>query len=146
MLYDLSDFVSRERFTRRVKSLTEKQARVELREMSNRTLNQNAYLHLILGYFATETGYTLDYVKRCYFKELVNGDIFGTESDGKFGKVKDLRSTADLTKEELSRAIDRFRYWSETEAGIYLPEADERDFIQSIEIELDKYNNYTRTR
>lgn len=146
MYYDLSDFVARERFTRRAKALTEKGARVELREQTNRTLNQNAYLHLILGYFATETGYTLDYVKRCYFKELVNGDLFVTESDGKFGKVQDLRSTADLTKEELSKAIDRFRFWSETEAGIYLPEADEREYIQSIEIELDKYNNYTRTR
>lgn len=146
MLYDLSDYVARERFTRRCSSLAEKGSRVELREIANRTLSQNAYLHVILGYFAMETGYTLDFVKRNYFKSVCNADLFVTEVDGKFGRATVLRSTSELTKEQMSVAIDRFRNWSSAEAGIYLPEANEQEFLRSIEKELDKYSNYYTTR
>lgn len=143
MLYDLTDFVQRERFQRRCASLVQRQGRVELREMTRRTLSQNAYLHLLLGYFASETGYTLDFVKREYFKRLVNPDIFQEERDGAFGRVADLRSTAQVGREELSLAIDRFRNWSSETAGIYLPSANEEEFLKSIEMDIDRYSHYT---
>ena len=46
------------------------------RRHKKRSSSQNAYLHVLLGYFASELGYTLDEVKFDYFKKECNSDIF----------------------------------------------------------------------
>lgn len=142
MLYDLDNEMDRIRFRRRAEELEGGRKVVELTDRSKRTSAQNAYLHLILGYFAMETGYTLDFVKREYFKRLVNGEMFRKEVEGRWGKVEDLRSSRDLSTEEMSAAIDRFRNWSSQEAGIYLPAPNEEDFLRDIEKELNRVKRY----
>lgn len=145
MLYNLSNPLQREQFKARSAMLLDKSnGIVELTEKKPRRSNQqNAYLHVILGYFAMETGNTLEWVKQQYFKKLVNADIFIREQEDKWlGSMKVLRSSADLDSAEMTTAIDRFRNWSSSEAGIYLPSANEEDMLSLMEIEISRYKQY----
>lgn len=143
MLYDLRKPLDKSRFERRAAQLAKSgEVTVELTERKNRTLAQNAYLHLILGFFAMETGYTRDFVKQEYFKRLVNPELFIEERDGKLGKAEVLRSSRELTTGEMTTAIERFRNWSSQEAGIYIPSPNEEEFLREVEIELNKVNYF----
>lgn len=139
MIYDLKNPLDRERFKRRCNALYSKQGVVELSEKTQRTSQQNRYLHLIIGYLAVETGNTLDYAKEVFYKRAANKALFVREKDDEYlGKVEYLRSSADLSKEEMTLSIDRFRDWSSQTAGIYLPAANEQEFLASIEYELSR--------
>lgn len=108
-----------------------------------RSLLQNAYLHVLLGYFASQTGNTLEWVKKEYYKKLVNPTTFiRTKEDRFMGVVKYLRSSADLDSVELTTTIERFRNWSASEAGIYLPAPDEERLLQLAQIEIEKNKEY----
>jgi hypothetical protein len=142
MKYNLSMRTDQERFKRRCNELYKAGKVVELTSTEKRSLNQNKYLHLILTWFAMETGYSMNFVKVEYFKKLCNPDIFCTERVCKFtGQIlTDPKSSADCTTSELTTAIERFRNWSQEAAGIYLPEPNEQDFLQQIEIEASRNN------
>lgn len=108
-----------------------------------RSLPQNAYLHVLLGYFAAQTGNTLEWVKREYYKKLVNPTTFiRTKEDRYMGVVKYLRSSADLDTAEMTATIDRFRNWSAGEAGIYLPAPDEERLLQLAQIEIERNKEF----
>ena len=108
-----------------------------------RSRPQNRYLHVLLGYFASQTGNTLEWVKKEYYKRLVNPDTFIREKpDPYLGRAKYLRSSADLDTAEMTLTIDRFRDWAATEAGIYLPAPDEERLIQLAELEMERYKEY----
>ena len=82
-------------------------------------------------------------MKREYFKKLVNSATFIREREDKFlGKIKYLRSSADLTTEEMSISIDRFRDWASQSAGIYLPNPDEDRLISLMEIEIERNKEF----
>lgn len=143
MLYDLSDDTDMRRFRTRCAALQRTGARVELSERRARTLSQNKYLHLLLGWFALEYGDTLEFVKEAYFKRLCNADLFCVRRPDRFlGEVERLRSTRDVTTAELTTAIERFRAWSSKECGIYLPAPDEQEFLQDIEVRIEQYGKY----
>ena len=144
MLYDLTNELQRENFSLRCDSLLKKGAIVELTEKKpQRSVSSNKYLHVILGYFASQTGNTLDYVKQNYYKRLVNPDIFIVEKMDKYlGKVNDLRSSATLTSDEMTLSITRFRNWASTEGGIYLPSPSEERLLRLAEIEVERYKEY----
>ena len=88
MKYDLSNPLHRAQFKARAdKLLKDGKAVAELRVCRPaRTARQNSYLHAALGYFASQAGYSLDYVKQEYYKRLCNRDIFerGGEKNGEF--------------------------------------------------------------
>lgn len=108
-----------------------------------RSLPQNAYLHVLLSYFAAETGNTLEWVKKEYYKKLVNPDIFIRTKEDRFrGLVKYLRSSAELDTAEMTTSIDRFRNWSASEVGIYLPSPDEERLLQLAQIEIEKNKEF----
>lgn len=143
MLYDLHNPLDRERFKRRCNALFVKQGIVELSEKTQRSTQQNRYLHLLLGYLAMETGNTLDYVKEVFYKRTANKELFVREKeDDILGRIEYLRSSAELSKEEMTLSIDRLRDWSSQTAGIYLPAANEQEFLASIEYELSKYRQW----
>ena len=144
MLYDLRNPLQAEQFKLRVNKLYKEKKIVSLSEKKEkRSLSQNAYLHVILGYFASETGNTLEFVKENYFKRLCNKDIFVVSCDDKFlGKVEVLRSSATLTSDEMVIAINRFRNWSSLEASIYLPEPNEEYLLSLAELETEKNIDY----
>ena len=145
MLYDCKNDLDRANFLARAQLLADRKDVVELHTKRQRTLNQNAYLHVLIDYFACQYGEDAEYVKTEYFKLLVNPDIFVTGSwIDKFTNQKriSVKSTSALTTEEMSLCIDRFRNWSSKEAGIYLPTAEEGSFIRQCEIEISKAKRY----
>lgn len=144
MIYNLSNDFDRQRFKTRCNALYKQGGVVDLTaKKERRTIPQNAYLHLILGWFAIETGNTLDFVKKEYFKRYINPNIFVVEIEDKYlGKLKVLRSSRDLTSAEMTTAIERFRNWASAEAGVYLPSPDEKSLLQYIEKESSRYKDY----
>ena len=143
MIYDLSKPLDRQKFKVRVNHLFANCKQVELLEKTHRSLRQNAYLHCILGILAMDQGLTIAYVKEYYYKRLVNPDIFiYTKEDKILGKVEMLRSSKELTKEEMTKSIDKLRNWSSSELGCYLPSADEESLLQQAELEIQRYRSY----
>lgn len=144
MIYNLSSQLDVLNARTRLEFLIKRGCIVELTEKKQkRTINQNAYLHLLLGYFASQTGNTLEWVKQQYYKKLCNPDLFIGERDDKFiGRVRYVRSSADLRTDEMNLSIERFRNWSASEAGIYLPEATSEAEIAALQVEVERYKTY----
>lgn len=125
MNFDLSVKEDRQKFVLRVMSLLEKgKTNVSLTDESNRTLNQNSYLHVLCRIMANETGVSTDYAKQIYFKKLANRELFCyTSTDTLTGKTVNVtRSTGELTVPQMQQAITNFRNWA-AEQGYYLPSA-----------------------
>lgn len=142
MQYDLNNPLDLRRFQERSAALAKKGTVVELTEKVHRTLNQNNYLHLLIGIVALEVGEGVDYVKQYYFKRLVNPGIFVvTKHDPLAGEVETLRSSADLSKEEMTNALDRFIRWGR-EQGWVMPEPGDEELLRSVEIEMGRYQRY----
>lgn len=143
-LYNLSNDLQREQFIARAQVLAKKKAIVDLTEKKHkRSLQSNKYLHVILSYFATQYGEPMEYIKKNYYKFLCNKDIFAKEKDDAFlGHITFLRSSSELTQDEMNLSIERFRNWSAKEAGIYLPEPNEQDLLVECEIEIERNKNF----
>ena len=144
MIYDTSNPLDKANFLLRANRLAESGKVIELTEKKpRRSLPQNKYLHVLLAYFGTQTGNTLEWVKQQYYKKLVNPDLFIREKEDKYlGRIKVLRSSADLDTAEMSLSIERFRNWAAQEAGIYIPSADEAILIQQMEIEIERNKEF----
>lgn len=143
MLYDLSIPLDIERLKARMARDIDRACLVSYEQKLIRTKRQNSYLHLLLGAVAIETGTPLDYVKQEYFKRLVNPALFLRQREDRLlGKaVPVLRSSRDLTTEEMNTAIDRFKKWA-AENGIYLPEPGDEDRLREIMREMDRAKRY----
>ncbi len=132
MIYNLSKQIDRQRAQKRFDELMSEETKIELSKKKKRSVRQNAYLHLIIGYFAIETGYTMIEAKQIY--KNVSPEIFEYENKG----VNFIRSSADLSTSEMSKSIDKFRNEASSIAGVYLPSANEQGFLDEIEIELQR--------
>ena len=145
MLYNLSSPLDAQNARARLELLIRRGAFAELTEKKpKRTTQQNRYLHLILGYFGLQTGNTLEWVKKYYYKYHCNKDLVVLERYDEFLKqpVKFLRSSADLTTDEMSLSIDRFRQWALVEAGVDIPDAEREDMVMQMQIEVERYKQY----
>lgn len=139
MVYDLNTGIDRIRYEKRVKSLLDRRAVVELSERKpRRTTPQNAYLHLLLGEFALQTGNTLEWTKAEYFKRHCNAELFVIRKRDELThrEVEVLRSSRDLDTGKMTTAIDRFKHWAAAECGIDLPDAEDREWLGYIEREM----------
>ena len=142
MQYNLANPLDRERFKARAKALLEKGVSVELTEKSFRTTSQNAYLHLLLGVIAMETGNTLADAKEYYYKRLINHDLFISEKVDRLGHtVEVVRSSSALTKEEMKVSIDRLKRWG-ADNGIYLPNPEDEQILHDIAVEMGRLASY----
>ncbi len=144
MLYNTADNFQKEQFQTRAAKLAKSGAVVELTEKRpRRTIPQNAYLHVILSYFASQAGETAEYVKEKYYKYLVNRDLYlRKKQDLYLGIVSYLRSSTELDTEEMALSITRFRNWASETAGIYIPSAEEGTLVRLMEIEIERYKEY----
>lgn len=145
MIFNTKNKIDAEKAKNRLNWAIENNKRIEIIvKRFKRTNNQNRYLHLLLNYFALETGETLEYVKQNIFKRMVCKSIF--IYDYKNPKTKEIsnrcKSSADLNTKEMTDAIDTFRNFSSKEAGIYLPEANEHEFLDSVENEIENNKQY----
>lgn len=108
-----------------------------------RSDSQNRYLHVCLGYFASEFGLSLEEVKHDIFKRKLSNDIFQVERVNKRGqKVKRLRSSSDLDTAEMTTAIERFRNWSSAVAGLYIPSSNETEALFEAQRQMEAYQEY----
>ena len=117
MLYDLS----KEFETNQARSLFEhligKRVLIELKERKpKRSLNQNAYLHVLFSLFGINFGYTIEESKTLIKREL---GYFYTKNGQKF-----LSHTSEMDSGQLTTFIEKFRNYS-SGLGCYLPSADE---------------------
>ena len=144
MIYDCNNPLQVSQLNTRMQKLIKGKKVVEMTEKKpKRSLNQNSYLHLILGYFASQYGCELEYAKKNYFKILCNKEIFFKAIHDNFlGDITVLRSSSELDTAEMTTAIDRFRNWSSMEAGIYLPEANEQEQLIYAEQELQRNKEF----
>ena len=140
MLYNTADVQQAQACVNYLMRLVLKGKAIEVRDATRdmtRSLPQNRYLHAMLAHFAGEYGCTLDEAK-WYFKE-VNKDIFFVV--GEDGGHTFVRSTASLSVEEMSLAIDRFIKWA-AEGGIYIPSADDYKAVFAMLQETEKNRPY----
>jgi hypothetical protein len=129
MKYDLSSLDETNEAFEYLTKLGGKESIVEIKKVSpGRSLSQNNYLHLILTAFGDHFGYELEEAKAVY--KYINADIYRH-------KKKDFpypfwRSSADLTKDEMTASIDKFRLVS-AQHGCELPLAIDQDWLRRIE-------------
>lgn len=144
MIYNLKNPSDVSQFREYGEHLIEKGCVVELKEKKRqRSLSQNSYLHLLLGYFASEFGLSLEEVKFDVFKKTVNKEIFGRERVNKRGKsITYMRSTRDLDTGEMTTAIERFRNYSVAVAGLYLPAPNEEAALIEAQRQVALYEDY----
>lgn len=142
MIFNLQNYIERTQAIQKFKRYLDSQKRIELIvKHPKRSIRQNSYLHLLFNYFAIESGYPTEYVKTQFFKRVCNKDLFEVILNGSLGEVQHLRSTADLSTDEMSIAISRFKDWSSIEASIVLPDAEDMKFIEHCEQEVSKHEN-----
>ena len=99
-------------------------------KLTTRSLSQVSYCHELLVFFGSEFGLTKEQVKYDYFKKKCNKDIFERTRTNKRGKqVTYIRSTTELDKGEMTTAIERFRNYSVSECGLYLPSPHESEML-----------------
>ena len=117
-------------------TLANKKCLVEIKKISpHRSLRQNNYLHLLLGAFGQHFGYTLEEAKLIY--KQTNRDIYEyTKKDRTF-----YRSSADLSVDEMTKSIDRFRTAS-AYSGCPLPAATDQAWLRAIENEIEHSQHY----
>lgn len=139
-VYDLNNQYDVQKFKDKVQELLHRGGGVELKRLLPvRSNQQNRYLYLLLGFFASVFGMSVDEVKIDFFKRKVNADIFERVKENSRGnRVKYLRSTAELDRREMTVAIERFRNWSASVAGLYLPSADEQHFLVWVQKQIEK--------
>jgi len=142
MIYDLSNEIERKSAITKFKAYLDKNAKVDLKiKHKKRSIKQNAYLHLILSYFGTQTGYTMEEVKQEIFKKIVNKELFYQGKKGQLN-LDSWRSSSDLDSNELTQAIDRFINYASIEAGINLPNPEDLHHIEYIEKEISKNRQF----
>ena len=134
MIYRLNNQLDRQQFREKSEWLLKRQVVVELKEKKQqRTLAQNRYLFLLLGYFGQEFGLSTEEVKEDIFKRLVNPEIFRRKRNVGGKEVITYRSTTSLNTGEMTTAIERFRNYSSLNCGFYLPEAGETEALLEAE-------------
>lgn len=143
-IFNLKNEYDIPKFKDYVNKLFRERAVVEVKKkLPNRTLAQNSYLHLLLGYFGSEYGCSLDEAKIDFYKRTCNRDLFERKKVNKKGKeITYLRSSAELTTGEMTLSIDRFRNFASSEAGIYLPSSSERDFLIHVQQAIENNKEF----
>lgn len=122
--------------------LANKRCVIEVKKINpNRTLNQNSYLHLIIGYFGVHFGYTLDEAKQVYKK--INKSLYFYDKENLGTITTFVKSSADLSKEDMAISIDRFMEVSK-ENGCPLPPATDKEWLRSIENSIEQSNYYSK--
>lgn len=116
--------------------LVGKEAIAEVVKISpKRSLNQNAYLHLLLSAFGAHFGYSLEEAKQIYKK--LNHGVYSYEKNNRRFE----RSSADLTKEEMAKTIDLFMQKS-AQQGYQLPPATDQAWLREVENEIERSKYY----
>ena len=138
MLYNTAEEQQAQACVNYLVRLVRKGKAIEVRDATRdltRTLPQNRYLHAALNYFAGEYGCTPDEAKALF--KRCSRDLFVAQ--GK--ECQYVRSTASLSVDEMSQAIDRFVLWA-AEGGIEIPSADDYRAVFAMLQETERNRPY----
>lgn len=143
-LYNLKNVYDRKKFKEACNQMVLNNEYVELKKKkTQRSLAQNSYLHCLLGYFASEFGYTMEEVKFDIFKKICNRDIFEKKRVNRRGQqVTYIRSSTELDKAEMTTAIERFRNYSSAQCGLYLPSPNEGEMLFFAQQQIEQCKDY----
>lgn len=146
MLYDTSNQIQAERAKKRFQSLLDGKKVIELKVKDYRSLSQNNYLHLLFGYVSIETGLDIEYIKQVYYKVHVNSDIYVYEQTNKLTgeTVSLIKSSSDISTQDMTLSIERFRNFASVEMELYLPAPNEDEFLKHIAVEVERHKEYHR--
>lgn len=144
MMYNTKNPLEVQDLQLKIEKLIARGSMVEVVEKKPRSLKTNSYLHVILAYFGLQTGNTLEEVKDLYYKRVVNGKMFVRKKhDALLGTDREyLRSTAELTQDEMSDSIDLFRKWSREVAEINIPSSEEYIALLHIQHDIERAKMY----
>lgn len=107
--------------------LMKDKSKIELKKhRETRSVDQNSFLHVCLGYFCAETGYNLNEAKEVFAGMLP--ELLQYEKNGNRFR----RSTSDLDTKEMSELIEYIRAFCNEQLGIYIP--DSQQYL------IDKWN------
>lgn len=143
MIYNMADLAEANAAFEYLTKLGGREVIAEVKEVKKgRSLKQNAYLHLIMGYLGMEIGEPMDVVKEMY--KMVNKNIYYRQHEVFGVKFKAPRSSADLDVNEMRISIDNFREWSEKN-GYPLPLATDNEWLRSIENKMEESGYLNRS-
>lgn len=132
MRYTLSDKSQAEAAKEYLNQAIRNGWKIELtRKVAQRTLPQNAFFHLLCAFLGNELGYTKDEAKT-YIKRHIS-DVFVYEKNGE----KFMRSSADLTKEEMAKVMDRL-YMLAADLDVVLPLVENEETYNLLSNQLEK--------
>lgn len=135
MKYNLADPKELVAARSRITHLARKGKKVEITLKEERSLNQNSYLHLLLGDFAMQTGYNLEEAKMIYKK--INSDIYIYKKNN----ITFIRSSADIGKEKMAQTIDKFIEYAAMQ-GVNLPPAENAEWRSLVEKQMQQNRRY----
>lgn len=139
MKYNTADHEDLDKAFQYLTDLAARDKVVEVKEIRpKRSLKQNSYLHLAIGLFGLETGYTMEEAKIIY-KRHVNPGLYVYEKGGE----KFLKSSTDLDTKEMTISIDAFREFA-AEQGIHIPAPTDEKNLMSLSNRLEETNFYIR--
>lgn len=142
MKYDLSrsnDIAEAQRF---ISQLIVDKKIVDIKEVRpKRSLSQNSFLHVLLGAFGANLGYTLEEAKELYKRLPGNKELYAYNKDVGGKPMMFLRSSADLNKDEMTRSIETLREWS-AKMGHPLPTADNVEELRRLENFIEQNERY----
>ena len=136
MIYRLSNEIEARNAQSRLDYLIRKGKKIEIKQRnSKRTLSQNSFLHLLIGYFGSQYGLSLLEAKQYY--KMINEDLYYYDKSG----YTYIKSSKDLNKADMARSIDRFINHAEAN-GIQMPRAGEQEFIDHAINQVEQNANY----
>jgi hypothetical protein len=110
---------------------------VELKVVrANRSLQANAYYHLLLQICASEWGYSLQEMKIIHKRDISPSVFIYYKNDRPFTK-----SSADLDSKQLSDAIEQLKKYS-AEQGLVLPEPNDEEKLRYYERKIQNDSRY----
>jgi intergrase/recombinase len=134
MYFDLTNDAQRRQFREYAERLLRRGSVVRLTDERPGTPEQQSFYRLLIAFFASRTGIDARIVK-ALVKTVVCHDIFVTE-DGR------IRSSSELTRDDMQAVISRFQYWASTVAGVDLPDADKhRSVISALRL-AEEHRDY----
>ena len=102
----------------------------ELTSLAKRSKSQNAILHVFLTYLGLELGYTMEHVKLNIWKMQWNRKLFYVEDFNKKNgeSYHRVRSSTELTVEEMTHAIGILIEKASSECGVIFPDKNSSTF------------------
>ena len=136
MIYNLK--TDKKKAANYLEKLSKQNARIELRVIrKKRSLNQNAYLHLIFTFIGLEIGYTMDETKTIFKKRFLSYEKNGFHFAG---------ATSDLNTKEMTDFIEQIRNHCSQEMSIYVPAPNEYNYIDQMKNEIEQNENWTQSK